>query len=64
VLCVQDHLGEASSGGEEPLTILEERRWILDRIIHGKTYKPAEEEIVLELFDEKPLTANRVEDLQ
>ena len=33
-------------------------------IIHGKTHKPAKEEIVVALLDKKPLTANRVENLQ
>ena len=56
--------GPCDIRGEEPLTILGKGRWLPYRIIHGKTHKPAKEEIVVELFDEKPLTANRLEDLQ
>jgi hypothetical protein len=43
--------GPSNIGGEEPLTILGKGRWIPYRIIHRKTDKPAEQEIVLELFD-------------
>jgi hypothetical protein len=49
---------------QEPLAVLGEHRDVPDRRIHRQPDEPAEQQIVIELFDQLALRTDRVEGLQ
>lgn len=49
---------------EQPVTVSGERRGIPDGIIRVEAEKPAEQQVVIQLFDQHPLRANAVDRLQ
>jgi hypothetical protein len=49
---------------QQPLSVLGEDGGVPDRGIHRQPHEPVEEQIVIELLDQCPLTPDRVEDLQ
>src|SRR5271165_920192 len=51
-------------GAEQPVAVLAEGRVIPDRLIDRQTHKPAKQQVVLELLDQHPLAADRIEHLQ
>ena len=49
---------------EEPLAVLGKRGGVPDRIVGAQPYKPAEQQVVVQLLQYQPLGANPVERLQ
>src|SRR6202047_1891834 len=49
---------------QQPLTILAVHRVIPHRLVHLHSYKPAEQQVVLQLLDQHAFAAYRIEDLQ
>ena len=49
---------------EEPLPVFGERGGMPDRIIRAQTHKPTEQQVVVQLLQQKPLGADAVERLQ
>ena len=49
---------------EEPVTVFGERGGMPDRIVGAQSDKPAEQQVVVELLQQKPLGADPVERLQ
>ena len=50
--------------GQQPVAILGEDAVIPDGFVHVHPDKPAKQEVVIELFHQQPLAADRVEQLQ
>jgi hypothetical protein len=49
---------------QQPVPVLAEYRVIPHRFIQLQPHKPPEQQVVVHLFHQHPLAANRVEDLQ
>ncbi len=49
---------------EQPIAVLAEGRVIPHRLIHRQPDEPAEQKVVLELLDQPPLAADRIQNLQ
>ena len=49
---------------EEPIPLFGEAGRMPDRIVWGEAHKPAEQQVVVKLFQQQPLRANPIERLQ
>jgi hypothetical protein len=49
---------------DQAVSILGKTRWVPDRIVGTKTDEPSEQEVIVELLDQKPLAADTVRRLQ
>jgi hypothetical protein len=49
---------------QQPVAILAEHRVIPHRVVDLQTDKPAEQQVVVELFHQQPLAAHRIKHLQ
>src|SRR5262245_61675605 len=49
---------------KQPVPVLAEHRRIPDEIVHAQAHEPTEQQVVVELLHEKPLTSDRIEDLK
>jgi hypothetical protein len=51
-------------GTEQSVAVLAESRVVPDRLVDRQPHKPAKQQVVLELLDQQPLAADRIEHLQ
>jgi hypothetical protein len=51
-------------GGQQPVAVLRKHRMVPHRVVHAQAHKPAEQQVVVDLLDQQPLRAHRVEHLQ
>jgi hypothetical protein len=51
-------------GVQQPVTVLRKHRMVQDRIVHGQVHEPAEQEVTVDLLNQKPFGANREENMQ
>jgi hypothetical protein len=58
-----DGEGLGHGGRGEPVAVLGEAGHVEDRLVKRQAREPAQQEVVLELFDEAPFGGDRVEDL-
>jgi hypothetical protein len=56
--------GSGAIAFKQAVSILAENRGIPNGIIHTQSHKPAEQQVVIKLFDEEPFTTNGVPDLK
>jgi hypothetical protein len=50
--------------GEQSIAILRKGRVVPDRVVHPEAHEPPKQQVVIELLDEQPLTADAIERLQ
>ena len=49
---------------QQPVTMLGKRRGMPDRVVHSQADEPAEQQVVVELFQQQPFAPDRVQHLQ
>ncbi len=65
--CLPEHGLEEGLGDvpiEQTLAVLGEHGHVANRVIHVQTHKPAEQQVVVELFHQHPFAPHRVQRLQ
>jgi hypothetical protein len=56
--------GPGHVAGKQTLSLFGEHRRVPDRVVHRQPDEPAEEQVVVQLFHQQPLAADRVQDLE